>query len=412
VSAADSAPADGALPDSVLVVGASAAGLGVAEALRRKGYQGQLTVLGAEPHLPYDRPPLSKQLLAGTWEPDRVMLRQRHVLDALKAQFILGDPAVSLGTDTRLVRTACGRALRADAVVIATGLRPRMLPGGDGLAGVHVLRTLHDALGLRAALNDGLKNGARLVVVGDGVLGAEIAATARGMGLDVTLAGPQPRPLAMQFGPLVSGLLASLHADNGVTLKLGTGVDRIAGEHGRVTGVRLDGGEVLPADLVVVAVGAAPETDWLKGSGLTIDNGVVCDSSCRAANGIYAAGDVARWHHETLGTTLRLENRTNASDQAGAVADAILGATGPYTPVPYMWTDQHGVKIQVHGTLHPDAEVTVADGDPEPNEQGKRRFVARFRHDGRVTGVLGWNMPKQTIQRRREILDDLAPAGG
>jgi NADPH-dependent 2,4-dienoyl-CoA reductase/sulfur reductase-like enzyme len=399
-------------PDSVLVVGASVAGLGVAEALRRKGYQGQLTILGAEGHLPYDRPPLSKQVLAGTWEPDRVMLRQRHVLDALKAQFILGDPAVSLDVGTHLVRTACGRALRADAVVIATGLRPRMLPGGDELAGVHVLRTLHDALGLRAALQAGVKNGACLVVVGDGVLGAEIAATARSVGLDVTLAGPQPRPLAMQLGPLVSGLLADLHTEHGVRLKLGTGVDRIIGNDGKVTGVRLHGGEVLPADLVVVAVGAAPETDWLKGSGLTLDNGVVCDPSCRAADGVYAAGDVARWHHEALGTTLRLENRTNASEQAGAVAAAILGGTEPYAPVPYMWTDQHGVKIQVHGTLHADAEVTIADGDPEPDEQGKRRFVARFRHGDRVTGVVGWNMPKQTIQRRREILEGLAPAGG
>jgi NADPH-dependent 2,4-dienoyl-CoA reductase/sulfur reductase-like enzyme len=399
-------------PDSVLVVGASVAGLGVAEALRRKGYQGELTILGAEGHLPYDRPPLSKQVLAGTWEPDRVMLRQRHVLDALKAQFILGDPAVSLDVGTHLVRTACGRALSADAVVIATGLRPRMLPGGDGLAGVYVLRTLHDALGLRAALQAGVKNAARLVVVGDGVLGAEIAATARTMGLDVTLAGPQPRPLAMQLGPLVSGLLAGLHTEHGVRLKLGTGVDRIIGNDGEVTGVRLDGGEVLPADLVVVAVGAAPETDWLKGSGLTLDNGVVCDPSCRAADGVYAAGDVARWHHEALGTTLRLENRTNASEQAGAVAAAILGGTEPYAPVPYMWTDQLGVKIQVHGTLHADAEVTIADGDPAPNEQGKRRFVARFRHGDRVTGVVGWNMPKQTIQRRREILEGLAPAGG
>lgn len=398
-------------PESVLVVGASAAGLGVAEALRRKGYAGELTILGAEPHLPYDRPPLSKQVLAGTWEPDRVMLRQRHVLDALKTQFILGDAAVSLEAGARLVRTAGGRALRADAVVIATGLRPRMMPGGEGRSGVHVLRTLHDALGLKAALENGLKDNARLVVVGDGVLGAEIAATARNMGLDVTLAGPQPRPLAMQFGPLVSGLLADLHAGNGVRLKLGTGVDRITGERGEVTGVRLEGGETLPADLVVVAVGAAPETDWLTGSGLTIDNGVVCDKNCRAADGIYAAGDVARWHHEALGATLRLENRTNASEQAGAVADAILGGTEPYTPVPYMWTDQHGVKIQVHGTLHPDAEVTIADGDTEPDDHGKRRFVARFRHAGRVTGVLGWNMPRQTIQRRREILEDLAPAG-
>lgn len=399
------------VPDSVLVVGAAAAGLGVAEALRRKDYGGQLTILGAEPHLPYDRPPLSKQVLAGDWEPDRIRLRKQEALDELKAQFILGDPAVSLDAAAHVVRTACGRTLTAGAIVIATGLKPRMLPGGEGLNGVHVLRTLNDALALRAALLHGLRTGARVVVVGDGVLGAEIAATARSMGLDVTMTGPQPRPLDLQFGPMVSGLLADLHTANGVTLRLGTGVDRITGSDGTVTGVRLSGGEVIPADLVVVAVGAAPETEWLEGSGLTLDNGVVCDANCRAADGIYAAGDVARWHHETLGTSVRLENRTNASEQAGAVADAILGGSEPFTPVPYMWTDQHGVKIQVHGTLRPDAEVTIADGDPSVvNEQGKRRFVARFTRDGRVIGVLGWNMPKQTIQRRREILADLSTA--
>jgi NADPH-dependent 2,4-dienoyl-CoA reductase/sulfur reductase-like enzyme len=408
-------------PGSVLVVGASAAGLGVAEALRHKGYAGQLTVLGAEPHLPYDRPPLSKQLLAGTWEPEKVMLRKRDHYDGLKAQFILGDPAVSLDAGRHVVRTACGRTLRADAIVIATGLRARTMPGGAGLAGVHVLRSLHDALGLRSALQTALKkDGARIVVVGDGVLGAEIAATACGLGLDVTMTGPQNAPLEMQFGPLVSGMLADLHSAHGVTLKLGTGVDRITGSGGRVTGVRLVSGEVLPADLVVVSVGGIPETDWLDGSGLEIANGIVCDSRCRALGGrsgpagrgstsdIYAAGDVARWHHEHLGAAVRLENRTNATDSAWAVAAAITGETGPYAPVPYMWTDQHSVKIQVHGMLSADAEVTIADGDPETaDENGKRRFVARFTAGGRVTGVLGWNMPKQTRLRRQEILDSL-----
>jgi NADPH-dependent 2,4-dienoyl-CoA reductase/sulfur reductase-like enzyme len=161
---------------------------------------------------------------------------------------------------------------------------------------------------------------------------------------------------------------------------------------------------VIPADLVVVSVGGIPETGWLEGSGLKIGNGIVCDSQCRAAEGIYAAGDVARWHHEHFGTTVRLENRTNATDSAWAVAAAILGEDEPYVPVPYMWTDQLGVKIQVHGTLSPDAEVTIADGDPEAtDENGKRRFVARYTKDGRVTGVLGWNMAKATRQRRQEI---------
>lgn len=394
------------VPSGVLVVGASAAGLATAEALRRKGYQGGLTVLGAEPHLPYDRPPLSKQVLSGAWEPERARLRPQAALSALDAEFVLADPAVGLDTAARTVHTASGRALRADAVVVATGVRPRMLAGQADLAGVHVLRTLDDVLALRADLLDS----SRLVVVGEGVLGAEIAATARGMGLEVTMAGPQPAPMARQIGPSVASLLAELHTERGVRLRLGAGVSHLSGHRGRVTGVCLDTGEVLPADVVVVAIGADPVTEWLTGSGLRADNGLVCDSRCRAAEGIYAVGDVARWHHDRLGTSMRLENRTNATEQANTVAANILGDDQPYRPVPYFWTDQFDVKIQVHGVLPAGAEVTVVDGD-----LASRRFVALYRHDGRVTGVLGWNMPKQTRLRRQEVVDalpDLAPALG
>jgi NADPH-dependent 2,4-dienoyl-CoA reductase/sulfur reductase-like enzyme len=385
-------------PARVLVVGASAAGLSTVEALRRKGHEGGITVLGAEPHAPYDRPPLSKQVLSGAWEPARCALRTREVLSTLDAEFVLGDAAVALDTATRTVRAESGRELRADAIVIATGVRPRVLPGQEGLTGVHVLRTLDDALALRKDL----LGSARLVVVGEGVLGAEIAATARTLGLDVTMAGPLPAPLALQVGPLVSGLLAELHGERGVRLRLGTGVMGLAGEHGRVTGVLLGTGEVLPADTVVVAIGATPATEWLADSGLRLDNGVVCDSRCRAAEGVYAVGDVARWHHERLGRPVRLENRTNATEQASAVAGVILGEDRPYQPVPYFWTDQFDAKLQVHGLLPPDAEVDVVEGDVTA-----RRFVARYRSDGVVTGVLGWNMPKQARLRRQEIVDVL-----
>ncbi|MFG2857568.1 NAD(P)/FAD-dependent oxidoreductase [Streptomyces mirabilis] len=385
-------------PDRVLVVGASAAGLSTVEALRRKGYEGGITVLGAEPHAPYDRPPLSKQVLSGAWEPGRSALRTQEALSTLDAEFVLGDAAVALDTATRTVRARSGRELRADAIVIATGVRPRVLPGQEGLTGVHVLRTLDDALALRKDLLDS----ARLVVVGEGVLGAEIAATARTLGLDVTMAGPLPAPLALQVGPLVSGLLAELHDERGVRLRLGTGVTGLAGEHGRVTGVLLGTGEVLPADTAVVAIGATPATEWLADSGLRLDNGVVCDSRCRAVEGIYAVGDVARWHHERLGRLVRLENRTNATEQAAAVAGVILGEDRPYQPVPYFWTDQFDAKLQVHGLLPADAEVDVVEGDVTA-----RRFVARYRSDGVVTGVLGWNMPKQARLRRQEIVDAL-----
>ncbi|MFJ9710332.1 NAD(P)/FAD-dependent oxidoreductase [Streptomyces sp. NPDC101234] len=385
-------------PARLLVVGASAAGLTTVEAVRRKGYAGEVVVIGDEPHAPYDRPPLSKQVLSGAWEAERATLRTDDVLSGLDAGFVLGEEAVALDVPTRTVRTASGRELSADAVVIATGVRARTLPGQAGLAGVHVLRSLDDALALKAEL----RPGARLVVVGEGVLGSEIAATACTLGLDVTLTGPLDAPMALQVGPMVSGLLADLHTERGVRLRLGAGCAGLTGQDGRVTGVELNTGETLPADVVVVAIGAAPATQWLADSGLTLDNGVVCDSRCRAADGIYAVGDVARFHHEGYDRLLRLENRTNATEQAGAVAAVILGDDRPYAPVPYFWTDQFDAKLQVHGMLPADADVEIVEG-----EVAARRFVARYTSDGVVTGVLGWNMPKQTRLRRQEVVDGL-----
>ncbi|MFQ6396215.1 NAD(P)/FAD-dependent oxidoreductase [Nocardia sp. KC 131] len=386
-------------PAQVLVVGAAASGLCTVEALRRKKYAGKITVLGAEPYAPYDRPPLSKQVLSGAWAPERAELRSQEMLSALDAEFILGDAAVALDPLTHTVRTESGRDLQADAIVIATGVRARTLPNQPDLAGVHVLRALDDALALRADL----LTATHLVVVGEGVLGAEIAATARILGVDVTMTGPQPAPMALQVGTLVSQVLAELHIERGVRLRLGTGVRSLVGTDGRVTGVELGTGEVLPADVVVVAIGAIPATEWLESSGLHLDNGVVCDSRCRAAEGIYAVGDVARWQHQHFDGLIRLENRTNATEQAAAVAAVIVGEDQPYAPVPYFWTDQFDAKLQVHGVLSADAEVDIVEG-----EISARRFVARYRSSGVVTGVLGWNMPKQARQRRQEIVDALA----
>lgn len=386
-------------PASVLVVGASASGLSTVEALRRKGYGGAVTVLGAEPHPPYDRPPLSKQVLSGTWEPSKTALRQQSALSDLDADFVLGDPAVGLDLADRAVRTESGRTLCADAVVVATGMRARNLPDQRDLRGLHVLRMLEDSLALRADL----LTARRAVVVGEGVLGAEITATARGMGLPVTMVGPQPAPMAAQLGPLVAGRLGDLHAENGADLRLGTGVDGFVEEDGRVAGVQLDTGEVLATDVVVVAIGAAPVTDWLAGSGVALDDGVVCDSRCRAAEGVYAVGDVARWWHERIGDRVRFENRTNATAQALAVAGNVLGDDQAYAPVPYFWTDQYDVKVQLHGALPADADVSIVDGD-----LGGGRFVAQYERDRQVVGVLGWNMAKQARLRREEIGGSLA----
>nr|WP_236714623.1 FAD-dependent oxidoreductase [Nonomuraea pusilla] len=387
-------------PEDVLIVGASAGGLAVAEALRRKGYRGRLTVVGAEPHPPYDRPPLSKQVLSGAWEGERTHLRSRDDLDRLEAEFVLGDPATGLDAAAREVRTASGRVLRADAVVLATGLTALRLPGQDDLAGVHVLRTLDDALALRRDLT----TADELVVVGEGVLGAEIAATARGLGAGVTLAGLGDAVMGDHLGGLVGGMLTRLHAGRGVRLRLGVAARSLTGEDGRVTGVLLASGEWLPAGAVVVATGSRPAVGWLAGSGLTLGDGVECDARCRAADGVYALGDIASWHHEGLGRRLRLENRTNAVEQAQVVAANLLGEDRPYVPVPYFWTDQYDVKIQAHGFLTRDAQVDVVEGAPEEN-----RFVARYTVGGQVTGVLGWNVAKAARLHRRSLAEAFTP---
>lgn len=257
------------------------------------------------------------------------------------------------------------------------------------------------------------------MVVGDGVLGAEIAATARLMGADVTLAGPQTAPTRAQLGDDVAQLLAALHSEHGVRLRPDSPVDGLETAGGRVTGVRtvtdvrtavgdrtVGGGEVLRADLVVEAVGGIPATDWLTDSGLVLRDGVVCDSRCRAADGVYAAGDVARFHHEGLGRSLRLENRTNATEQATLVAANILGEDRPYSPVPYFWTDQFDVRIQVYGLPAPTATVRIVEGAVE---QG--RFVARYvDNEDRPVAVLGWNMPKQARLHSQHLLGRYAPA--
>ncbi|MBL8633340.1 MAG: FAD-dependent oxidoreductase [Myxococcales bacterium] len=381
---------------SVLVVGASLGGWTVAEALRRDGFTGRLTLLGAEPHLPYDRPPLSKRVLLSAMAPSQTQLRPQSTLDSLSAEFLLSDPAVRLDASRHEVHTESGRVLSADVIVLATGLVPKKLPGQADLSGVYVLRTLDDAVALQRALQPGKK----LLVVGDGVLGTEIAATACSLGLDVTLLGPQSLPMQSQLGPLIGSCLAKLHTLRGVSLRLGVGVASLRSTLGVVTGVCLQSGEELSADLVVVAMGSRPATDWLVGSGLQLADGVVCDSHLRAARDIYAVGDVARFSHEKLGTLIRLENRTNAVEQGLCVAANILGTENPYLPVPYFWTDQFDVKIQAHGFIAADAEVAIVDGDPDGAS-----FVALYGSQGKVTGLCGWNAVRQIRQHRPHVMD-------
>ncbi|MYR06864.1 FAD-dependent oxidoreductase [Gordonia sp. SID5947] len=377
----------------VLIVGASAAGLATAEALRRGGFGEPITMIGAESQAPYDRPPLSKQVLSGAWTPDRARLRSVDFLETLQLDIALGESAVTLDVASRAVQTD-RRIITAEHIVIATGARPRELPGQSELQRLHSFRSLEDAVALRGDLCDAQ----RLVVVGDGVLGAEIAATSRSMGIDVTVVGPQAGLMESQLGPATARYLTELHEAQGVRTRLGAQVVGFDDAAGRVTGVRLANGDTLDTDVVVVAIGAVPATDWLSGSGLDVDDGVVCDHRCRAAEGIHAAGDVARIRDVTTGVTQRRENRTNATEQGIAVAADILGVGAPATPISYFWSDQFGTKIQVDGSISCDAEMSVLEGAPADG-----RFVAGYQCDGVVTAVLGWNMPKQSRRHRGRI---------
>jgi NADPH-dependent 2,4-dienoyl-CoA reductase/sulfur reductase-like enzyme len=378
----------------VVVVGASAAGLTAAEALRREGFAGELTVIGDEVHSPYDRPPLSKQILRGAWEPDRIVLRTDELLADLKATWLLGTPAAGLDPIGRKVVLADGREVGYDGLVIATGATPRRLPFGHDLAGVH-LRTLDDTLALRA----GLRSAHSVAIVGAGFLGAEVAAVARESGLEVTMIDPLPAPMIRQFGAVVGGLLAQLHRSRGVDLRCGLGVTALTGDEGKVTGVDLSDGSHVPADLVLVAVGATPATGWLSTSGLSLGDGVECDQYCVAAPGVVAAGDVASWDHPGIGRR-RLEHRMNATEQATVAAKNLLGHQLPFEPVSYFWTDQYDVKLQVYGRSGDDLDFRIVAGDPSEG-----RFAALYGDGNHVTGALAWNLPRQARLLRPHVAD-------
>lgn len=385
--------------ERLVVVGASLAGLRAVEAARKAGFDGTITLIGAEKHLPYDRPPLSKGFLDAT-EPgvDTAIpfFRGGDVFsDELRVDLLLGSPATSLDVDRKIVHVG-DREVGYDALVIATGSTLRTLSDSEYLDGVHGLRTLDDSLAIRAALDAG----ARTVVIGAGFIGSEVAASASKRGLSVTVVEALPTPLVRATGTEMGAAIASLHERNGTTLLCGRGVRAVEGE-GRVQRVVLSDGTVLAADLVVVGIGVTPCTDWLEGSGLTLDNGVVCDETLwTGVPGVYAAGDVANWTNPTFGVRQRMENWTAAAEQGAAAARNAVdpGNAKPYGTVPYFWSDWYGSRIQFVGVPECD-EVQLVDGEAAVDD----RWTALYRRGDRLVGALTVNGQTVIMKYRRMI---------
>lgn len=389
---------------TIVIAGASLAGMRAAEALREAGFDGTIRLVGDEAHRPYERPPLSKQVLAGTWDPGRVDLAVPEDVASLDLSWDLGRELVGLDRASSTVALDDGETIAYDGLIITTGASPRTLPASEGVAGCHVVRTVDDCLALRKELE---AMPSRVVVVGAGFIGSEVAATCRGRGLDVTVVEPLPAPLARAMPTAIGEVLADLHRDHGVDLRLGVGVEQLltAPVDGslRATGVALSDGSSIDADVVVVGIGVVPNTGWLQGSGLILDDGVVCDATCLAAPRIVAAGDVARWPNLRFGEVMRVEHWENAQSQGEHAARRLLAGDDPgepYQPVPWFWSDQYDRKIQLAGRTSVTDQLVVVDGSLE-----ERRFVALLGRGGKVVGALGMNRPAPVMQWSNRIAE-------
>ena len=396
-------------PKRIVIVGASLAGARAVHSVRSAGHDGPLTLIGAEPHLPYDRPPLSKEFLTGDNDPSSLALDPDGAFDDLDVEVMLSTHAVGLDMAARTVAVApaaggSAETVPFDGLVIATGAAARPLPGVGNMAGVHTLRTLDDSMAIR----ERLIAGARVAVVGGGFIGSEVAASAAARGCEVTVIEAAPAPLVRGLGAEMGTRVGALHGQNGVELRLGIGVDGVLGAD-RVEAVAMADGSRVPADLVVVGIGVVPNTEWLEGSGLELDNGVVCDETlCCGPQGIYAVGDVARAGNGWLGPLgvsepVRVEHWTAAVEHGMAVGRNLVAPAEaqPYNSVPFVWSDQYDARIQIAG--HPDADddVEVLVGSAEDDPDSGRSFLAGYRRNGRLSGVMALDAIRPFVRFRR-----------
>jgi len=380
----------------VVIVGASLAGLRTAEFLRRSDFEGSITLLGAERHLPYDRPPLSKQILRREWEPERLALRKKSY-DELGLDLRLGTRATSLDSAARQVVVDDGQRIPFDRLVVATGARPKTLPKLSMPHGVFTLRTLDDALAVR----DALTNARRVAVIGAGFIGAEVAASAMEVGANVVMVEALDVPLGASVGSRVGRALQRAHERRGIEVRCAARVTAFVGEE-KLTGLVLNDGEELPCDVAVVGIGVEPEVAWLEGSDVELEDGVRCDATCESSvPGVFAAGDVTRWYHPLFEEHMRVEHWTNAVEQARHVASALLvepGCAGDFASVPLFWSDQFDIKIQGVGIMHGADEpvITAPGGDEE-------KLIALFARAERLIGAVAFNQPAKVVRLRQLI---------
>lgn len=376
----------------VLIVGASVAGIGCANELRRCGFAGGITLVDGQPHLPYDRPPLSKAALSGGDAAQHFRFHEAEHYALTQLDLRLGSPAAALDAAARELTLRDGARLRADAIVIATGARARQFPSMRAAGPVHTVRDFDDAAGLRAMLHAGL----HLAIIGGGFIGAEVASSAIARGLRVTIVEADKLPFLRVLGPEVAARLAALHRANGVELRCGTTVERIDQLASGKRRLELSAGPAIEADLVVAGLGALPNVEWLAGSGLAIDDGVTCDAQGRtSAGGVFAAGDAAAWWDAASGRHERHEHWTAAREQSRIVAQAIVGAGEARWPdfVPYFWSDMHGKRVQMLGATRGAECVEVVFED-----LAKGSFLAEYSRHGRLLGVVGCNAAARVMR--------------
>ncbi len=379
---------------TIAIVGANLAGGRAAQALRNAGYDGVIRLIGTEPHPPYERPVLSKEVLLRHCEPERSFLLSSAAWDEMEVDLRLGTTVTRIRTGDAALELSTGETLRADKVLLATGGRVRRLdvPGAH-LGGVTYLRTIEDSLSIR----ERLLPGAAVVVIGGGFIGAEVASSARQAGCDVTLLESEAMPLARVLGSDVGAALTRVHRDEGVTVLTGTSVASIEGRSD-VTHVVTTAGQRIDASLVVVGVGIVPAVELADDAGLAVDNGIVVDEFCQTSNpAIFAAGDVANHPNDILGGRVRVEQWQNAQNQGAAAARSMMGKREAFREVPWFWSDQYDVSIQMAG-LPTECDTIVHRGEID-----SRSFSAFFLRDGVLRGALGVNRPRDVKRTTAHI---------